>query len=509
MTNLPWYEWWWANQWRFIRIPQRLHVATGTGKEKGQSLAEVVKFLTSGLKEPYFDIKGSAALALGKTGDKESASKIRLLLKSKHDEVKESAMLALGMLKDEKSIPQFQRFLEDRRYPQSVRVPAALGLGLIGGDKAGPPLMKALETEHGDKTGMTVEIRAACCLALGALKYRPALGPLIRILESNDADPRLRAMAATALGKFESSTIMLEDGGEVSPVEHLLTALQTTKPPAVRRSAILALGNVWYEGLGSSIVDLHHNDPDPWVKNLSLLLVAEKEKRPDVLKALKRRLREILGGAKKDRNMVNFAAVAAGLSGDEEAIPLLRSLFGKDRKESTRAAAAVGLGFLKDEDSTPRFLEVLCGSGSQFLKSFCCVAFALMEKGDERVSKVIRGLVTDPKNTNRLRATASIVLAKIGDFGAVHLLCGLLEKGDRDFRKLMVISVGYFRDLGAFPPLKKLFKSKKADFETKAFIMVALGYIVERDHPSLLRNLFENYNYLLTYPNLTRLSEIM
>jgi HEAT repeat protein len=509
VTRIPWFEWWWANQWRFIRIPQRFHVATGTGEEKGQNLQEVVKFLTTGLKERYFDIKAASSLALGKTGDGASARVIRLLLKSKHDVVKESAILALGMLKDEKSVPQFQRFLEDRRYPQNVRVHAAVGLGLIGGDGAGPLLRKALETEHGDKTGMTVEIRAACCLALGAMKHAPALGPLIKILESNDADPRLRAMAATALGKFETATVMLEGGGEVSPAVHLLTALQTTKPPAVRRSAMLALGNVWYEGLGSSLIDLHRNDPDPWVKNLSLLLVAEKEESPNVKAALHRRLREILRGTKEDRNLVNFAAVAAGLSGDEEAVPLLRSLFRKDRKEDTRAAAAVGLGFLKDADSTAAFLEVLGGSSSHFLKSFCCVAFALMEKGDERVSKVLRGLVTDPKNANTLRSTASIALAKIGDFGAVHLMCGLMEKGDGAFRKLMVVSVGYFRDLGTFPPLKKLFKSSRTDYETKALIMVALGYIVERDHPPLLRGLFENYNYLLLFPNLTRMSRIM
>jgi HEAT repeat protein len=214
-------------------------------------------------------------------------------------------------------------------------------------------------------------------------------------------------------------------------------------------------------------------------------------------------------GTKEDRNLVNFAAVAAGLSGDDGAIPLLRSLFRRDRKEDTRAAAAVGLGFLADEDSIPAFLEVLSGSASHFLKSFCCVGIALMEKGDDRVSKVLRGLVTNPKNANTLRSTASIALAKIGDFGAVHLLCGLLDKGDTAFRKLMVVSVGYFRDLGTFPPLRKLFKSSKADYETKALIMVALGYIVERDTPPVLKALFENYNYLLMFPNLTRMSRLM
>jgi HEAT repeat protein len=509
VTKIPWFEWWWANQWRFIRIPQRLHVATGTGDEKDKSLTEVVKFVTSGLKERYFDIKAASALALGKTGDEGSAKVIRQLLKSKHSVVRESAVLALGMLKDTKSLPLLQRFLEDRRIPQNIRVHAAVSMGLIGSDGASGPLLKALETEHGDKTGMTVEVRAACCLALGVMKHEEALPTILKILESNDSDARLRAMAATALGKFESPSIMLKDGGEISPAVHLLTALQTTMPPAVRRSALLSMANVWYEGLGSSLVDLHKSDPDPWVKNLSLLLVAEKEESPSVKDNLNRRLRDILDGTGEDKNLMNFAAVAAGLSGDEEAVPLLRKLFRESSSDDTRAATAVGLGFLKDHDSIPALLGAMGSSSSDFLKSFCCVAFALMEKGDKQVSGALRAIVVDPKNANTLRSTASIALAKIGDFGAVHVMCDLMEKGSGPFRKVMVVSVGYFRDLGTFPALKKLFKSSRTDYESKALIMVSLGYIVEREHPPVLKNLFKHYNYLLMFPNLTRMSRLM
>jgi HEAT repeat protein len=508
VTAVPWYEWWWANQWRFIRIPQRLQIATGTGEEKGQALEAVGKFLNSALKERYFDIRAAAAIALGKAGEPSALKGIRPLFKARHEVVRQSSFLAAGMLKDEKSIPLLTTILGDRRQSQALRVYAAVALGLIGSDEAGSPLLEALTTAHDKKTGMTLEIRGAAALSLGLMKYKKAVPALVKVFESTEEDHRLRAITATALGKFETPSIMLE-AGEISTSSRLLSALQTTFPPQVRRAAIMALGNVWYEGLGSSLIDLHDTDPDPWVKNLSLLICAEKITNPNVKRVFHKKVRELITDSRTSLGVRNFAAVAAGLSGDTEAIGDLRSLFQRSRKEDTRAAAAVGLGFLKDVDSIPLLLDGMKSTESAFIKSFCCVSFALMEKGDPRVSAMLRALITDPKNTGLLRSCASIALAKIGDTAAVNLLLKYLGKGSGKFRKLMVISVGYFRDLGTFVPLQTLFKSPRADYETKALVLVSLGHIIEKEHPPVLKKLFLHYNYLLQFPNLSQIFRIM
>ncbi|MHC5035917.1 MAG: HEAT repeat domain-containing protein [Planctomycetota bacterium] len=508
MSRVPWYEWWWANQWRFIRIPNRLQVVTGTGKEKDQAVESIMTFLKEGLKHRYFDIKASAALALGKTGETSAAKAIRPLLRARNEIVRESAILAVGMLKDGESLPHLQKILEDRRYSQRSRVHAAVAMGLLGISGGAEGLIRMMETEEGKTTGNTIEIRAASCLALGIMKHKKAVPSLIRLLESKETDPRLRAMAATALGKFESATIMLEEG-EVSPGALLLASLQTTVPTPVRRSAMMALANVWYEGLGGFLIDLYRTDPDPWVKNLSLLVVAEKIINPHLKRKFQKNIRELLTGSQKDVNLANFGAVAAGLSGDSQAIPILRVQFQKARRDDTRAAAAVGLGFLKDEESIPQMLSTVRGSGSDFLKSFCCIALALIGKGDRRISTSLRAILSDPECQGGLRSSASIALAKIGDHEAVGLLLKTAERGDRRTRQLLVQSVGYFRDLGTFVPLKGIYESPRSGNDIKTLTMVTLGYIVERDTPPILQKIFLNTNYLLMFPNLQRMAKYM
>jgi HEAT repeat protein len=508
-VGVPWYEWWWANQWRFIRIPQRYQVATGTGQDKEVALEHIVKFLTSTLKEKYFDIRAASALALGKAGEADSIKNIRPLLKTKNDVIRESAILALAMLKDEKSIPMLVRILEDQRQTDSLRVHCALALGLLGSADAGPALLKTLETETNAKTRMTDEIRAAAALSLGLIQFKPAVTSLIKLLDSSDANPDLRALTATALGKFKASSLML-DAGEISISGQLLKALQTTQPPQVRRAALMALSYVWYEGLGDSLLDLYKVDPDPWVKGLSLLVLAEHIQNPNVKKEFQRRVRKLIEDPKGDPLYVrDFAAVAAGLSDDKEAIVPLRVLFQKSKKPETRAAAAVGLGFLKDFDSVPMILDGMRTAKTPFLKAFCCVAFALMEKPNKHVSAQLRAILANPKNAGTLRACASIALAKIRDFSAVNLLLDYMNRGDRRVRQLMVISVGYFRDLATYLPLKTLFESKKSENETKAIILVSLGYIVEKEHPPVLKTLFLHYNFLLPFQNLSRIFHLM
>jgi HEAT repeat protein len=509
-ANVPWSGWWWANQWRFLRVKSRMQVESGTGGEKDRAYEEITRFLGKALRNKYYDVRSAAALALGKARAEGHAKAVAALLGSKHEEVRESALLALGMLGFKPAIPAMVGILEDKRQPQSVRVNAAVGLGILGDTGAGDDLLGILGTEPTDANGMTVEIRAAACLALGLMKCEKAVAPLVRLIRDSEGDPRLRAVAVTALGKFRASTLRLE-AGEVSASGTILEAMSGSNPYQVRRAAIMSLADVWYEGLGTNLFDLHRNDPDGWMRCLSLLVLAEKVEDPGLEKAFHKRLKELLTGERvESRSLVNFAALAAGLSGYREAAGPLRTLFQESKKEETRAAAAVGLGFLKDTDAIPLLLEGLRGSSSPWLKSFCCVSFALMGKGDRRVSAELRAILTDPKCLGHLRSSACIALAKIGDASAVNLLYRFLEKGgDRTLRQLLVISTGYFRDYGSFLPLRKVYDSRNTAYETRALVCVALGYIVEKEHPPVLKRIFKHYNYLLTFPNLHRIFRMM
>ena len=64
-------------------------------------------------------------------------------------------------------------------------------------------------------------------------------------------------------------------------------------------------------------------------------------------------------------------------------------------------------------------------------------------------------------------------------------------------------------DPGTFLPLKAAFDARKTEGETKALIVVALGNIVEKEQPPVLKRIFRYYNFLLTWEDLKRIFRLM
>jgi HEAT repeat protein len=418
------------------------------------------------------------------------------LIKNPKVATRETSTLALGMLGWEKGVPILKNLIENRRMERGMRVFAALALGISNVQSAGPLLVEVMERDRGKK-GEDVEVQCAACLALGIMKYQDGLPNIIRLIRTPQCHQQLRATAVTALAKYGRQTVMTDEG-EISVTSVIGNLLRSDPSVDVRRSAILALGGVWYRGVAQSLLQVHKRDADGWVRALSLLVLAENAKDPVEKKMAQGLFRRLLEES-RDRGLRDVAMLAAGISGDKTALPLIRPIFKKEKYAPSWSASVLSLGFLKDEESIPHLLQVLSTGASAYKKAYVCMAIALMEKGDKRISDALKGILVG-KTHPHLRAMASMALARIGDRTAVPMLLDLLPRAKNPyFCKMTAMSIGYFRDLGAFTGLKEFFESKKADNETRSGILVAVGCMGDRSEIPILRKISLHYNFLLPF----------
>lgn len=119
---------------------------------------KVVKHLIKALFDKDGWVRGNAADALGKTGDKEAVEPLIAALKDEDKVVRFSAAEALGELQDERAIEPIIAVLKDGDW--SVRVGAAEALGKIGTLRA----LEALTVASGDEN-RDVQCKAAEALA--------------------------------------------------------------------------------------------------------------------------------------------------------------------------------------------------------------------------------------------------------------------------------------------------------------------------------------------------------
>ncbi|MHC5037808.1 MAG: HEAT repeat domain-containing protein [Planctomycetota bacterium] len=461
---------------------------------------EIVQFLQKGLKQPHFDCKASAVLALGKMKEKTAGPHVLSFLRMRNPTVRESAALGLGMMEYGKAVPVLMKVLENPKGDKSLRVCAALALGMAKAESAGPLLLEILNRKTGKRGGENLEVQCAACYALGVLRHADGWAPLVRIIRSADSDENLRATAVSALPKFGKTTLLTTQG-EISIPQMFMNLLRTDSSAMVRRSAVLALGGVWVRGLGQSLALFHRQDPDLWVRCLSLLVLAEHAGKTGE-EGMARKIFRGLIEKPRDRSLRDVAMISAGLSQDEEALPLLRAILKEEDYGSSWAAAAMGLAFLKDEESLPEILKGLHGTGNPYKKAYACMAIALLGKGNEQASVLLKGILAG-KTHPHLRATASMALARIGDDSAVAMLLDMLPKvSEPSFRKMTAISLRYFRNLNALPVLKSCFEGKKTDKETKAMILVAVGCLGDEREVPILREISSGYNFLLPFPKL-------
>jgi HEAT repeat protein len=152
---------------------------------------EAATKLVAALASPDWYVRGEAARALGRLGNRSHAQDLLPLVQDGNWFVRDAALSALSEIGETSAAESLKKSLETG--DPFARARAARSLGLLKDATATDSLIKALVDEHEN-------VRRAAASALGEVKATAAVDALIKLLE--DADPSVRKESAAALGKI-------------------------------------------------------------------------------------------------------------------------------------------------------------------------------------------------------------------------------------------------------------------------------------------------------------------
>jgi HEAT repeat protein len=214
---------------------------------------------------------------------------------------------------------------------------------------------------------------------------------LIKMLTGDDHRSRIRALNVLKKESVWRNAPL----GLVS----LVCDLTTHRQEAIRRRAVLALGNAKASDIVLSTLDKAVSDTRHSVRRNAAVSLG---------KIGDRRAVEPLCAALEDSNerVQRKAAEVLGRLGDARAIvPLIGAL--GDRDDSVRQAAAEALGRLGD----PQALEPLAGALTDFYRDVrCAVVTALGELGDKRAVQPLTKALNDIDTDVRQRARQALTM---------------------------------------------------------------------------------------------------
>ncbi|HEX6230134.1 MAG TPA: HEAT repeat domain-containing protein [Actinomycetota bacterium] len=169
-------------------------VAAADRLGRGDGGEASVSALLGAMHDPYAQVRGAAAFALGRLGDLKAVGPLVSLLQDASDEVRCRAAVALGLIGSVSVLRSTETELPEDR---TIRWAAIQALGNLG-RPAVDCLAKALR--HGPRSE-----RARVVVALGETRDVSAVGPLAEVL--NDEDEEVQLRAREALEKIRESRV--------------------------------------------------------------------------------------------------------------------------------------------------------------------------------------------------------------------------------------------------------------------------------------------------------------
>ncbi|WP_292387719.1 HEAT repeat domain-containing protein [Methanosarcina sp. UBA5] len=322
----------------------------------------------------------------------------------------------------------FERALKSEIQNSSIYVPFALSD--FGPEEPGSETEKLLEALKSNKGS----IRVAAMMALGEMREKAAVDPIIGILTRDY--PSAKAGATIALGKIGDERAVevlrkeMKDGddeyvrggsaialgriGDESSVPYLIDRLRDQRIK-VRSSAALAIGEIGNEAAVKPLIEILETGKDSAGQKKNSMN-ANADVRKSAVLALgeigSTNATETLIGIMTDKeeelDVRTAAASALGNIEDPKAIEALKKVLDdKNTEVNIRNAAFLALSKIKDQE-TARMLVGKLGD-----QEFGAIARkALIEMGELAVDPLIENLKTEDK---KLKAETALILIEIGD----------------------------------------------------------------------------------------------
>jgi len=181
--------------------------------------------LIEALQDSDPTVRRNAAESLGAIRDRRAVNPLISALQDPAIEVRTSAALALGDIKDPRAVIPLAAALSVGQ--NKLTISAARALYAIGDPRCVPALIKALSKPSVDPDN---DPSSAIAIALGGMGA-PAVEPLQRAVRSNESEPGFRCFAALALGRMKDRHAL----------EPLIEDLRSQEE-SIRRQAISNLG---------------------------------------------------------------------------------------------------------------------------------------------------------------------------------------------------------------------------------------------------------------------------
>ena len=427
----------------------------------------VVPTLLRELREDDYDVRASAAVALGKSGDPRAVLPLReLALRDQRPEVRRAALLALGILGRAEDVPFLCDVLSDRHADDDERSTAALATGLVGGDDAAAFL--SFSADRVDlRTRSGADLLASIYAALGASGSRDAVPALWRAADSESLDPVLRAHAVLSLGRLRDR----------ESIDRCVELIASAKEPQLRRAAVTTLGRT-VEPRDAAAVDLLirllASERDQSVRRSAITALAGLRAN-GIRPALRERFGVTCAAGDSDRP---FYALALAVQRDAVSAAAIEAALRTEREDSVRGAYATALGLLGIRTCAAALEEQLKpGTAPGLHRGYAALALGVLpnEPSREPIWKRI-----SLEGDVRVRCDHAVALELLGDRRGRQALLAELANGAGNFEKCRAATgLGTIRCVEAIPKLAEVIAARREDGIVRALCVVALGQIAD------------------------------
>ncbi len=466
-------------------------------KEARRALsARQVPLFLRALRDESAEVRSSAAIAIGRSGNSRASEALRAAAEKDRDPmVRESALLGLGLLGRTQDVFLLDEHLSDSRAPSRRRSFAALSLGLIGGEEARAMLMRFLiRTVHlGKERGRAAnEVAASAVVALGMVGGDEASAFLRKALASDRYASGLRPYVILSLGRLKERDVLPQ----------LVTLLASTAPESVRRASAVAVGKIARPtdtGAMDALLGTVEGDRDEVTRHFAAVALGgidSEETRAQLWRMLDK-------GATRTRP---FAALALARLGATGAAPTLRRMLAETRNDSLRSGLCISLGLLKDKESLPLLEALVAGRTGAWTKGYAALAIGMI--GERRSALVLRNVLDDTDDP-RLVTNIAIALGILGDRWVEDYLERRVSQRLSATTAPVAGVIGLLRLEGSVGALRRLFDSPASTDTHRAYAIVALGMIVDKDEIPRLSGLSIGHDYSLSLDPLNEVLTIL
>lgn len=451
---------------------------------------------------------------------------------------------------------------QGREVPLRTRAFAAYGLGLIGckADEAVRREINAAMRRLLDGEGKRMaqrDLQVACLTTIGLtpLASNASGGELpmegLRSLEeqvnyllayyADESNPALvRAHAPTAMMRLLSDGAAEVSGAAASTGalrERVARALLASLPKTsratneLRQSAVQALGRLAdADGdaldveIRDALMAMSRDAVDHQARHFAFIALAQCGSRAgdgdgDPLEAVRakdraRNVRSFLMSslARGTGQIPSWSALSLAIlerqlderhrAGSSDAKLALASALDDAGSPSDRAAMAIACGLVRDVSVKDRLLNNLAKLRDAEARGATAIGVGLL--GDRSAIEPVQQLVLASRYQPDLLKNSAIALGLLGDRKAVDLLVEMLDKSDAlSSQAALSSALGFIGDSRSIDPLIDLAQRDSATDMARAFALVALGLICDKEPLPWNAKIAVDSNYRANTPSLT------